>query len=82
MRLVFLLSSLCPTDLDKELTAQQHLFPDYAQMKAHMVTVINSRTRGLAPMMVGILNDEDRNHYYASSDEFVEGEYGEQESRH
>ena len=39
MRLAILLS-MCPTDLEKELTAQQHLFPDYAQMKAH------SRTRG------------------------------------
>ena len=33
-------------------TAQQHLFPDYAQMRAHIVTVINNRTRGLAPMMM------------------------------
>ena len=32
----------------KDLTAQQNVFPDYAQMKAHIVTVINSRTRGLA----------------------------------
>ena len=45
MRLAILLS-MCPTDLEKELTAQQHLFPDCAQMKAHIVTVINSRTRG------------------------------------
>ena len=47
MRLAILLS-MCPTDLEKELTSQQHLFSDYAQMKAHIVTVINSRTRGLA----------------------------------
>ena len=39
MRLAILLST-CPTDLEKELTAQQHLFPDYAQMRAHIVTVI------------------------------------------
>ena len=32
-------------------------------MRAHILTIVNSRTRGLAPMMVGILNDEDRNHY-------------------
>ena len=41
MRLAVLLSTC--TDLEKELTAQQHLFPDYAQMKAHIVTIINSR---------------------------------------
>ena len=29
------LLSMCPTDLDKELTARQHLFPDYAQMNWH-----------------------------------------------
>ena len=44
-RLPILLSK-CPTDLEKELTAQQQLFPDDAQMRAHIVTVINSRTRG------------------------------------
>ena len=70
MRLAILLS-MCPTDLEKELTAQQHLFSDYAQMKARIVTVINSRTRGLAPMMMGDLSDEDSNHH-ASSDESVE----------
>ena len=37
-------------------------------MKAHIVTVINSRTRGLATMMVVNLRDEDSNHH-ASSDE-------------
>ena len=45
-------------------------------MKAHIVTVINSRTRGLAPMMMGNLSDEDGNHH-ASSDESVESEDGE-----
>ena len=45
-------------------------------MKTHIVTVINSRTRGLAPMMMGNLSDEDSNHH-ASSDEFVESEDGE-----
>ena len=39
-------------------------------MKARIVTVINSRTRGLAPMMMGDLSDEDSNHH-ASSDESV-----------
>ena len=47
MQLAILLS-MCPTDLEKELTAQQHLFPDCAQLMAHIVAVINSRTRGLA----------------------------------
>ena len=75
MRLVFLLS-LCPTDLEKKLTAQQHLFPDYAQMKAHIVTVISSRTRGLAPLMMGILSDED-SYLHAGSHESVESEDGE-----
>ena len=36
MRLAVRLS-LFPTDLEKELTAQQHLFPDYAQIRAHIV---------------------------------------------
>ena len=75
MRLAILLS-MCPTDLETELTAQQHLFPDYAHMKAHIVTVMNSRTRGLAPMMMGNLSDEDSNHH-ANSDESVESEDGE-----
>ena len=70
MRLAILLS-MCTADLEKELTAQQYLFPDYEQMKAHIVTVINSRTLGLAPVMMGNLNDEDSNHF-ASSDEPVE----------
>ena len=56
----WLFCSMCPTDLEKELTAQQHLFPDYALMKARIVTVINSRTLGLAPMMKGNVSDEDR----------------------
>ena len=43
MRLAILLS-LCPTDLEKELTAQEHLFSDHAQMRALIVTVINSRS--------------------------------------
>ena len=45
-------------------------------MKAHIVTVINSRTRGLAPTMMGNLSDEDSN-YHANSDESVESEDGE-----
>ena len=75
MRLAIILS-MCPTDLEKELTAQQHLFPDYAQMKAQIVRVISSRTRGLAHMMMGSLSDEDRNHR-ARGDELVESEDGE-----
>ena len=75
MRLAILLS-MCPTDLEKELTAQ-HLFPDYAQMKAHIVTVINSRTLDVAPIMIGNLSDEDSNQHYASGDESVESDDGE-----
>ena len=75
LRLAILLS-MCPTELEKELTAQQHLFQDWAHMKAHIVTVIDSRTRGLAPMMIGTLSDEDNNHH-ANSDESVESEDGE-----
>ena len=68
---------MCPIDLEKELTAQQHLFPDYAQMKALIVAGINSRTRGLAPiMMMGNLSDEHSNNH-ASSDESVANEGGE-----
>ena len=44
-------------------------------MKAHNVTVINRRTRGVAPMM-GNFSDEDSNHH-ASSDESVESDDGE-----
>ena len=40
------------------------------------MTVINSRTRGLAPMMMGNLSDQDRNRH-ANSDESVESEDGE-----
>ena len=76
MRLAILLS-VCPTDLEKELTAQQHLFPNFGQKKkAHIVTVINSRTRGIAPMMMGNLSDEDC-YFHAGSDESVESEDGE-----
>ena len=75
MRLAILLS-VCPIDLEKELTARQHLFPDYAQLKARIVTVINNRTRGVVPMTMGNLSDEDRNHH-ASSDESVESDDGE-----
>ena len=73
-RAIFL--SMCPTDLEKELTAQQHLFPDYEQRKAHIVTGIYSRTRGLAPVMMGKLSYEDSN-FRAGSDESVESEDGE-----
>ena len=65
------LRSMRPTDLEKQSTAQQHLLPDCA----HTVTVINSRTRGPGPMMMGNLNEEASNH--DASDEFVESEDGE-----
>ena len=32
-------------NLEKELTAQQHLFPDYAQMRAHIVNSPNPCSR-------------------------------------
>ena len=70
------LLSICPTHLEKGLTAQQHLFLDYAQMKAHIVTVINTPTRCLAPTMMGTLSDEDSN-LHAGSHESVESEGGE-----
>ena len=70
MRLAVLLS-MCPTDLDKGLTAPQHLSPDYAKMRAHIFTVIDCGTRGPAPMMLGNLNEETSKHD-TSSDEFVE----------
>ena len=57
MRLAILLS-MCPADLERELTAQQVLFPDHAQMRAHIVTP--------APMMMGNLNDEASNRYAGS----------------
>ena len=44
--------------LAKESTAQQHLLLDFEQVRAHIVTVINTRTRGPAPMAVGHLNSE------------------------
>ena len=75
MRLAIIFS-MCPTDLEKEITAQQHLILDYAQMRAHIATAVNSRTRGPVPMMMGNLNEEASNHD-TSSDEFVEGEDGE-----
>ena len=75
MRLAILLS-MCPTDLEKQLTAQQHLFLDFAQMRAHIVTVINSRTHSTAPMMIGNVNDAASSHV-VSSDELVESEDGE-----
>ena len=58
--------SMCPTALEKKLTAQR-------------VTVINRRTRGPAPMMMGKLNEEASNHNASngSSDDFVESEDGE-----
>ena len=45
--------SACVSQILKELTSQQHLFPDYTQMRAHILTVIKSRAHGPAPMMMG-----------------------------
>ena len=45
-------------------------------MKARIVTFTNSRSRGLAPIMMGNLSDED-SYLHAGSDESVEGEDGE-----
>ena len=67
---------MCLSDLERDLSAQQHLFPDHAQMRAHIVTVINNHTRGLGPMMMGNLNDEASSRD-AGSDEFMESEDGE-----
>ena len=75
MRLDILLS-MCSTNLVRELTAQQQLFPEYAQMQARIVTVINSRTRGPPPMMMRNVNDKASNRD-AGSDESVESEDGE-----
>ena len=68
-----LFSSPCVPQILRELTAQQDLFPDHAQMGSHIVTVIKSRISGSAPMMMGNLNDE-ASHCDVSSDEFVESE--------
>ena len=56
-----ILLSMCPVDLAKGLTAQKHLPPDYAQMRAHIVTVINSRTRSHVSLMMGSWNEEASN---------------------
>ena len=50
VRLAVLLSN-SPTEHEKGLIAQQHLFPDYAQMLVHSATVIYSHTRGPAPLI-------------------------------
>ena len=60
--------SVCPTDQEKELTAQQHLFLVFVQMKARIVKVINS--------LMGNLSDED-SYLHDGSDESVESEGGE-----
>ena len=56
-----ILLSMCPVDLAKGLTAQKHLFPEYAQMRAHIVTIINSRTRSHVSLMMGSWNEEASN---------------------
>ena len=72
----WLFCSPCAPQTLKKLTAQQHWLPNYAETKAHIVAVVNSGTRSLAPMMIGNLSDED-SHLCASSDELVESEDGE-----
>ena len=74
MRLAIILS--VPNTPGKRVDNAATFFPDYAQMKARSVAVINSRTRGLAPMMMGNLSDED-SYFRAGSDESVESEDGE-----
>ena len=59
--------------LAKESTVQKHLFPGFQQVRAHFVTVINSRTRGPAPMAVGNWNSEVGDSD-AGSDEVMESE--------
>ena len=61
--------------LAKESTAQQHLFLDFEQVRAHIVTVINTRTRGAAPMSVGNLDGEVGDSD-AGRDEVMESEDG------
>ena len=63
-----ILLSMCPTDVEKQLTAQQHLLTDYAQMWAHIMTVINSRSRGPAPRMMGNFDRRGHSNDDASSD--------------
>ena len=71
MRLGIILSE-CPTDFQTELTAQQHLCPDYAEI----VPVICSRARGLALVVLDSWNEGGGN-CNASHEEFVESEDGE-----
>ena len=72
MRLAILLS-MCPTDLEKELTAHQHMFLDYAQMRAHRDSHQQSHSWPCS-------NDDGKfegSNNDAKSDELVEGEDGE-----
>ena len=71
-----ILLSMCPTDPENVLTTLEHLFPDSAQMRVHIVTVINSRARGPPQMMMGNLNEQSNNND-ASSNESEESEGGE-----
>ena len=75
LRLATLLS-MCPTDLEGELTEQQHLFPVNAQMIVHTVTVIICRTCGPAPVKMRQLSEKASNHD-AGRDEFMKSEDGE-----
>ena len=75
MRLAILLSE-CHTDFQTVLTAQQYLCPDYAEILAHIVTVICSRARGPAPVMMESWSEGGGN-CDASHEEFVKSEDGE-----
>lgn len=66
---------MCSPGLERELTVQQHTFPEYGQMRAHAVTVINARARGLALLMVENLNFDVRDND-ARGDEFTDGDHG------
>ena len=59
------------TDHEKVLIAQQHLFPDYAQVLAHSATVIYNHTRDPAPLIREVLANGSSD-YNASHDECVE----------
>ena len=53
-----ILMALCPSDLEKELMSQQHLFPKYQSMRDHIIQVIQNRTPGIAPMLLGNIGEE------------------------
>jgi len=74
MRMSILLE-MCPTDLEKELVTQQHLFPSFDALKNHIFNVIHSRTRGPTPMLQALEPTTSEPQDYDA--ELVEGEDGE-----